>query len=62
MNIENNNFREPIDLSRHTRFDKIDVKSGTFNMIYKWWRISIGEYSINKDFDNYGNRKNIYHS
>lgn len=52
MNIENNNFREPIDLSKHLIYGKIDVKSGTFNIIYKWWRIGIGEYSLNKDFDN----------
>ncbi len=40
MNIENNNFREHVDLSKHIIFGMIDVKSATFSTTYDWWSIS----------------------
>lgn len=46
LNIENNNFREAIDLSYHPIYRRPDVKTATFRNIYKWWNITIENYNF----------------
>src|SRR3990167_7649044 len=40
LNIENNNFKEPVDLSKHSKYGLTDVKIATFNNIRKEWHFS----------------------
>lgn len=48
LNIEKNNFREPIDLSRHSLYGNIDVKIATYNHINDQYRFD----GIRRNFDN----------
>ncbi len=48
LNIYNNNFREPIDLSSHPVYGNIDVKIATYNHINDQWRFE----GIRHNFDN----------
>lgn len=48
LNIEKNNFREPIDLSTHSIYGSIDVKIATYNHINDQWRFG----GIRHNFDN----------
>lgn len=48
LNIEKNNFREPIDLSRHSLYGNIDVKIATYNHINDQYRFD----GIRHNFDN----------
>ena len=48
LNIHNNNFREPIDLSRHPDYGNIDVKIATYNCANVQHRF----HGIRQNFDN----------
>lgn len=48
LNIENNNFNEPIDLSWHSIHHNIDVKIATYNNINDQWRFE----NIRRNYDN----------
>lgn len=48
LNIENNNFNEPIDLSWHSIYHNIDVKIATYNNVNDQWRFE----NIRHSYDN----------
>lgn len=41
LNIENNRFREIVDLSIHSIYGMIDVKTCSFEIIYRYWQANI---------------------
>jgi hypothetical protein len=47
LNIENKNYHEPIDLSRHHLYGNIDVKVGIWISVGEYWNVNIRKY----DFD-----------